>query len=248
MIVDPKKYPKPRTRHHNASNLYFPASVMKQIPRYYPPVYGTIEWAGLYENGNAPSILDIGCGWGSFLLHYATEHKDHNILGLEVRKMLTEWIMQVVKGENINNAAVLWYSLANKLGFIADNSIQHIFSFFPDPWIKKKHQKRRAFTPELLQELMRTSQKDAVLWQMTDVPDVAAYHFQVLEQFPIFQLDSFQFIGEWTEDWQAVFPEGLHMLKPAQQECNWNIPMTDQEIFSTKKNISYLRSKYLVKK
>jgi len=100
-------------------------------------------------------MLDIGCGLGRFLLEISLINSDKNILGFEVRQSAVEWIQGVVQGELLRNVEALWYSAVNGLGFIEAGSIEKVFYFFPDPWVKKKHYKRRAFSVELLKEIHR---------------------------------------------------------------------------------------------
>lgn len=243
--IDTKKYPKPRSRHHNAANVYFPLNKLEKTPRYYPPLIEKIDWSMIYANGQSPSILDIGCGWGSFMLSYAVNHPDRNILGIEIRQLLTEWINDVIKGESLSNAHALWYSLPNGLHFLEDDSINEFFSFFPDPWVKKKHHKRRAFTKELIEECIRIAIHDARFFIMTDVPEVAEYQLKLLQEFPEFHLEYAEYQGEMETLWDEIISDiSLHGLSPE----IWNIPMTDQELFSRRKNIPYLRVSYRIKK
>jgi len=242
-FVDTKKYPKPRSRHHNAANVYFPLQQLEKTPKYYPPIITTINWNDIFSNGMPPHILDIGCGWGSFLFNYATSHPESNILGIEIRKILTDWINEVIKGEHIHNAHALWYSLPNGLPFLEDSSIDAFFSFFPDPWVKKKHHKRRAFSKELIQEMFRLSTDNAKLYIMTDVPEVAEYQIALLNTFPMITNVYAEFIGDIDPDWNMI----LNDLNTDVSGSTWDLPNTDQEIFSQKKNISYLRLTYSIR-
>lgn len=244
-IIDTKKYPKPRSRHHNASNVYFPLDKLSTIPRYYPPLIEQINWDDFFLNGMPPSVLDIGCGWGSFMMTYALNNPASNILGIEIRHLLIEWMNTIIHGESISNAHALWYSLPNGLHFLSNDSIQEFFSFFPDPWVKKKHHKRRAFTEELIQECIRLSKHGAQFRIMTDVSEVADYQFALLRNYPSFVMEYAEFCGEYDRTWKNTLSEIFL------QEYNadmWSIPMTDQEEFSRKKHIPYLRLSYRIQK
>ena len=241
-VIDTKKYPKPRSRHHNAANVYFPLHQLDRVPRYYPPIVSDIDWKSIYKNGNPPNILDIGCGWGSFLLNYANLNPHSNILGIEIRKLLTEWINGIIIGEHVSNAHALWYSLPNGLSFLQNQTIDQFFSFFPDPWVKKKHHKRRAFSLELIQEILRLAKNDAMLYIMTDVPEVAEYHIALLDSFPSIKLTHAEYIGELDHSWEGL----IRSFENLTSDDSWNLPKTDQELFSMKKNISYIRLKYAI--
>lgn len=244
-IIDTKKYPKPRSRHHNAANVYFPLDKLEKTPRYYPPLIESIEWNTIFSNGHPPNVLDIGCGWGSFMLTYAWNNPSLNILGLEIRQLLTDWINHIILGENIDNAHALWYSLPNGLHFLHDDSIQEFFSFFPDPWVKKKHHKRRAFTTELIDECIRLARHDAQFRIMTDVPEVAEYQLALLKKYPVFEMEYVEYCGDHEDIWNEVLQQ-ISLSEYSQEK--WNIPMTDQEVFSRKKTIPYLRVSYRIKK
>lgn len=236
-VVDTKKYPKPRSRHHNAANVYFPLQQLEKVPKYYPPIITTINWNDVFSNGLPPNILDIGCGWGAFLFNFAKSHPESNILGIEIRKILTDWIYEVTHGEHIHNAHALWYSLPNGLPFLENSSIDTFFSFFPDPWVKKKHHKRRAFSQELVHEIIRLARHNSKLYIMTDVPEVAEYQIALLKTFPMITNTYTEFIGEIDAEWNVVLKD----LRADISGSSWDLPSTDQEIFSQKKGISYIR-------
>ena len=204
-------------RHHTAPNLYVRFEDFKVLPRYYPPLQPTLDWSLYYSNKLPPNALDIGCGRGGFLLEYAMQFPEMNIFGLEVRKQAVEWIDDIITGETIQNAGVLWYNTSNGLSFIEDESLHSVFYFFPDPWHKKKHHKRRAFTINLLQELNRTLSPNGMLYLMTDVPEVDMYQQELLKLH-----GGFDFNYATDEE--------------------WILPRTDHENFSLKKDIPYIRA------
>ncbi|MES2766722.1 MAG: tRNA (guanosine(46)-N7)-methyltransferase TrmB [Bacteroidota bacterium] len=217
MPIDFTKYPLPRMRHHTSPNFYLPLSELKKRPRYYPDITETLDWKEVFKNGNPPDTLDIGCGRGRFLLEYAAEFPFKNILGMEVRNGGTDWIKTVIEGENLGNAAVLWYSVVNGMHFIDDNSIGEIVYFFPDPWPKTRHHKRRAFQEAFLKECHRVLKPDGIFYLMTDVPEVDEYQQEVLKEF-----DGFEFHYDDKNEWPFPFK-------------------TDQESFCLRKDIPYVR-------
>ena len=179
--IDYTKYPVPRIRHHAKSVLYFPLKQHKTRNFSYPPIIEKFDWSELFSNGKPPLMLDAGCGLGKFLIETGLHHPNENILGFELRVNAVEWINKVITGENIGNAKVLWYSVVNGFPFIESGSIEKIFYLFPDPWIKKRHHKRRAFSTELLDEFQRMLHLNGKLYIMTDVPEVDEHHREVLD-------------------------------------------------------------------
>ena len=149
-MIDWGKYPLPdRYRHHLSANNYFSLKELKHEPFNYPPLYKNVDWKKHYADGNPPKYIDIGCGFGWFAMDYSTL-VDQNVLGIEVREKAVNYAKNVIESEKLNNMEVFWYSVVNGLDFIEKESIEKIFYFFPDPWFKKKHYKRRAFDIEFL--------------------------------------------------------------------------------------------------
>ncbi|GBD06677.1 tRNA (guanine-N(7)-)-methyltransferase [bacterium HR21] len=217
MDIDRRKYPLPRRRHHGSAYLYVPRSQLRVVPPGYPPVPERLSWSELFANGRPPCALDVGCGEGSFLLRFASQHPEQNILGLEVRRALAEWLAGVIRGEQVPNAAVLWYSVVNGLPFLEDASIARIFYLFPDPWPKKRHHKRRALTPFVLREFARVLRPDGLLYIATDFPALDEYHRQLLDQTGYFQY------------------EEVH------DDADWGLPLTDREEACRRNGIPYVR-------
>lgn len=213
--LDLRKYPIPRVRHHVSPQSYLAAASQHIQPSWYPPPIAMGLWTEWFGNGAKADVLDIGCGRGGFLLQYALENPNKNVLGLEVRDTLVQWINGVVVGEKIENAHALWYSVANGLDWIPDSSITMATYLFADPWPKKRHHKRRAFTSQLLDELNRVLETDGILYLATDRDDVRQHQQDVIMEHGIFTLESVQ-----PSSWPFDF-------------------LTDQQALCERKNIPY---------
>jgi len=220
MNIDFSKYPLPkRLRHHTSPNFYMPVNAMKGIPAYYPPVHEKINWSKYFINGKIPDMLDIGCGKGSFLFQIALNNPDKNILGIELRLLPVQWIEGVIKGEGLENAGVMWYSVVNGMHFINDVTIDAAFYLFPDPWPKKKHNKRRAFNQNLLKELHRILKNDGKLYLASDLKEIHNYHIETLNS------------------------SGLFIFEEIINDSNWGLPVTNKEKFCRENNIEFYRLK-----
>jgi tRNA (guanine-N7-)-methyltransferase len=215
--IDYAKYPIPRLRHHANPVLYFPLKQHKNRNFSYPPIIEKFDWKELFPNGLAPRYLDIGTGLGKFIIGSALAEPDINMLGFEVRINAIGWINKVIGGEKIPNARVLWYSVVNGFPFIDSGTIEKIFYLFPDPWVKKRHHKRRAFSSELLDEFHRILTNSGEMFIMTDVPDADEHHRKILSEHGGFEYE---------------------YLSPEQ----WNVSvLTNQEEFCLEKGIPYSR-------
>lgn len=195
-----------------------PASQQHIIAPWYPPTRDQAQWAEWFSSDQPANVLDLGCGRGAFLLQHAAAFPDRNILGIEVRSVLADYINEVARGEGLGNAHAEWYTLANGLDWIEPQSIDYAVYLFPDPWPKKRHHKRRAFTPEFLAMIHRVLRPDGRLWLATDRPDVDVYQREVLRASPLFDLEN------------------------DADDMTWPFPFrTDQQLFCDAKGIPYVR-------
>ncbi len=213
-----KKYPyEQKIRHHVSAHNYLPYKDLKNVPDTYPPLYKQLRWEKYYDNGQSPDVIDIGCGKGHFLLDMAFTYPDKNCLGIEVRSYLPEWVNGVCKGEGLKNCHALFYSVANGLEFINDDSIESVFYLFPDPWPKKRHFNRRAFNEEFVKEVYRILKPNCgKLWLATDCDYVDEYQREILDEFGKFNIRRIE-----TNE--------------------WNFPNTNKERFCIRKNIEVFR-------
>lgn len=213
------KYPfGTKIRHHVSTNNYLPIEELKFIPESYPEALKTIDWTSLFANGNAPKYLDIGCGRGKFLILRSFELSNDNILGLEIRPEPVNWINDVVEGESIGNCRALHYSVANNMPFVESSSVNEIYYLFPDPWNKRKHYKKRAFTAKFVSECHRVLADDGKLFLATDVPEVHTYQINLLSK------------------------TGLFDVKILNSRDEWQLPVTNKERFCIRKNIDVYRT------
>jgi tRNA (guanine-N7-)-methyltransferase len=100
---------------------------------------------------SAPIEIDLGCGDGAFLTAMARESLEHNFLGIERLLGRVGKVCRKVARENLKNARVLRIEVAYAVSnLLPANSITAFHLLFPDPWPKRRHHRRRAFTREFL--------------------------------------------------------------------------------------------------
>lgn len=129
--------------------------------------------------------LEIGPGTGAFLLGLLAVEPGLCIVGLEIRKKWTVQINERIERLGASGRARVFAEDAREaLRRIADACVARVYVHFPDPWWKKRHQKRLLLQPALLQELVRVLADGAELFVQTDVPERAAYYEELLSRHP----------------------------------------------------------------
>ena len=123
--------------------------------------------------------LDIGCAAGEFLFDLALVNRNWNYLGIEIREKLVKTAKLRVKEREIKNLYFLFGNANNILnnfqGKLILQNIKSISFNFPDPWFKKRHNKRRVIQPEFINILANSLQKGSIIFIKTDVKDLFDY-------------------------------------------------------------------------
>lgn len=131
----------------------------------------SMQWSEFFGNDN-PVELDIGCGRGLFLFNAAVDHPDINYLGLEIDYREGRRAARRLLKRNLPNARVIGGDCRIVLTqLIARHSVQAAHVYFPDPWWKKRHHKRRLFTPEFTSILADVVQPHGHVHSWTDVAE-----------------------------------------------------------------------------
>ncbi len=130
-----------------------------------------INWKNYFKDGNSPTFIDIGCGYGKFLMKTAEIYPNENVLGLEIRQKVYEYVEQITK--EIDNCSVI---RTNALLFLPNyfqpNSIKKIFVLFPDPHFKKRKQKGRMICRQMMNVFKYLLCDEGELYISTDVKDL----------------------------------------------------------------------------
>ncbi|MGD8430426.1 MAG: tRNA (guanosine(46)-N7)-methyltransferase TrmB [Ectothiorhodospiraceae bacterium] len=130
---------------------------------------------------DAPTVLDIGFGDGAALAAMASTHPERNYLGIEVHRPGVGRLLRQLDTERIDNVRVICADATEVLRHgIADGSLAGIQVFFPDPWPKKRHHKRRMIQPAWLDLVLPKLAPGAFLHLATDWEDYARQMLEVV--------------------------------------------------------------------
>ena len=133
----------------------------------------------MFGNSKLNLHLDIGCASGEFLFDLASFNNSWNYLGIEIREKLVKNAKLKLREREIKN---LYFVFGNAFNILNDvqneliiRNLKSISFYFPDPWFKKKHYKRRVIQPEFINILSYSMQKGSLIFIKTDVKELFEY-------------------------------------------------------------------------
>ena len=133
----------------------------------------------IFGDSKLPLHIDIGCASGDFLFDLALVNPNWNYIGIEIREKLAKNAKSKVLEMGIQN---LYFAFGNAYKILHDpssrsiiNNAKSISFYFPDPWFKKRHFKRRIIQPEFIDILSNLMQKGSLIFIKTDVRDLFDY-------------------------------------------------------------------------
>ncbi len=137
----------------------------------------------------APCVLEIGFGNGDALVTMAAESPDRNFLGVEVHVPGVGHCLLAIEQLGLANVRVLMQDAMEVLrDRLPDQSLLGVHLYFPDPWHKKRHHKRRLVQPEFVALLAARLATGGYFHAATDWPDYAEHIQAMLSASPAFEL------------------------------------------------------------
>jgi len=151
------------------------------------PRYGielaALDGARLFPR-RAPLILDIGFGDGEALAIQARQQPGHNFLGIEVHRPGVGSLLRKLAADELDNVRVIVGDANEVLRALPDAALAGVHVYFPDPWPKKRHHKRRLLQAPLVALIVRKLQPGGVLHVATDWADYAEQVLGVCDADP----------------------------------------------------------------
>lgn len=141
-----------------------------------------IPFAQLFNDPH-PQIVEIGFGMGTTLIEYAKLYPEHNFIGIEVHPPGIGALLNLIDTHQLKNIRIIEGDAVLALKEqCPDGSLAGINIFFPDPWPKKRHHKRRLIQPEFLNLLAQKLQTGGILHLATDWENYAEQMSELLAQ------------------------------------------------------------------
>lgn len=136
----------------------------------------------------APLVLEIGFGNGEQLLWSAVHEPEKDFLGIEVHRPGVGRLMNALAENNVNNVRLYNHDAVDVLEHcIAPGMLAEVRIYFPDPWPKKRQQKRRLLQPGFIERLADRVAANGVLHLATDWADYAGHMLAVLDASPLWR-------------------------------------------------------------
>lgn len=125
-----------------------------------------------FENPSAPLEVEIGSGKGQFIHDAALANPDHNFIGTEIAHKYAAYCAARLIGAGVSNACMFsGDGLALFREHLPENSLAAVHVYFPDPWWKKRHRKRRVMQMELVRACEKCLIPGGKLHFWTDVEE-----------------------------------------------------------------------------
>ena len=157
------------------------------LPRFGIPFRERALDLGLLFGRRATIVLDIGFGDGSALLTLAANHPDRDYLGVEVHEPGIGHLLLQLERAGLDNVRIIAHDAVGVIGYmLPPGQVDAVNLFFPDPWPKKRHHKRRIVQPGFVKDVARVLKPRGTFHIATDWANYAEHVAAVMadcEQF-----------------------------------------------------------------
>ena len=145
---------------------------------------GLLDFSQVFGNDN-DVVLEIGFGMGKSLVEMAKNAPHLNFIGIEVHRPGVGACLMEADEAGLTNLRVFEHDAVEVLAdCIADGSLTTMQLFFPDPWHKKRHHKRRIVQPEFVESLRKKLKIGGVFHMATDWENYAEHMLEVMTAAP----------------------------------------------------------------
>ncbi len=147
------------------------------------PADSLLDLNTVFKRDNAPTIIEIGFGMGNSLAIMAENHPENNYIGIEVHRPGVGALLKLVAEKGLTNVRIFNHDAIEILAKqITLNSLDSVYLFFPDPWHKTKHKKRRILQPEFASTIAKHLKTGGHFHMATDWQDYAKHMIKTMSQ------------------------------------------------------------------
>jgi len=142
----------------------------------------------LFGRAGSSKILEIGFGMGDSTAAIAAANPDIDYLGIEVHGPGVGNLLRLIEASQLTNLRLIQHDAVEVLNnMIADGALDGVHIFFPDPWHKKRHNKRRLIQPAFISMLCSKLKAGAYIHVATDWQEYAEWVLEVLSAEPLLE-------------------------------------------------------------
>jgi tRNA (guanine-N7-)-methyltransferase len=163
-----------------------------------PFISESADFAAIFKR-NAPTVLEIGFGMGEATAHIASVMPETNFLCCEVHTPGVGALLKRIEEQSLTNIRILQHDAVEVMNeMLEPASLDGIHIFFPDPWHKKKHNKRRLIQAPLIAKLATRLKPGGYLHCATDWQPYAEQILEVLSAEPLLENTADTSIGGYA--------------------------------------------------
>lgn len=165
------------------------------------------QWSKDIFKNEANLEVEIGTGYGHFMMTYTQKNPDINFIGLDHRFKRSFHLAEKLNQLEVKNFRYL-RARAERLGFLfGEKEVSRLFYFFPDPWPKKRHHKKRLFQKRFLEEAHKILTDDGQIFIKTDHDGYFEWMLEELKDQNLFKIEmqSFDLRTELPDHFLASF-------------------------------------------
>lgn len=147
-----------------------------------------LDLGALFGRTGSPKVLEIGFGMGDSTAAIAAANPDTDYLGIEVHGPGVGNLLRLIEVSQLTNLRLIQHDAVEVLNhMIGDGTLDGVHIFFPDPWHKKRHHKRRLIQAPFIRMLCSKLKAGAYIHVATDWQEYAEWVLEVLRAEPMLQ-------------------------------------------------------------
>ncbi len=140
-----------------------------------------LDFEQLFQR-QAPTLIEIGFGMGHSLADMARQHPENNYIGIEVHRPGIGNLLHLIEQDQLSNIRIIHHDAIEVLEHgIPDSSLSAVYLFFPDPWPKTRHQKRRIVQSDFVQAVGKKLKSTGIFHMATDWQDYAEQMLKITD-------------------------------------------------------------------